>query len=83
MWKFAIYATIFYLIVLLISKIFDKRKVKKYGRDVVIGRVNRDDDPSDDGNGNAGTDKQQPCNDRNDWEFNFRCPLYFPTLWNV
>lgn len=64
-WKWAIYATIFYLVVLLISKIFDKRKVKKYGRNITI-RNNRNDDTNDVGNGNAGTDKQQPCNDRDD-----------------
>lgn len=66
MWKILFWVVLAYCVIWIIDKIFNKRKVKKYGRDVVIGRVNRDDDPSDDGNGNAGTDKQQPCDDRND-----------------
>ena len=56
-WKWAIYATIFYVIISIISKIFDKRKVKKYGRNITI-RNNRNDDPNNDGAGDVGTDKQ-------------------------
>ena len=62
MWKVAIYVTIGYLILLLITKIFDKRKVKKYGRDITIngpiGNNPADDSGNDNGTGNVGTDKQ-------------------------
>ena len=63
MWKVAIYVTIGYLILLLITKIFDKRKVKKYGRDITInGNITGDNSANDSGNdngtGDVGTDKQ-------------------------
>lgn len=58
MWKIAIYATIGYLIILLITKIFDKRKVKKYGRDITInGNINGNNRKDNDGNGTIRTDK--------------------------
>lgn len=58
MWKVLIYVTIAYLILTLITKIVDKRKVKKYGRDIVINGTIRDDSTDNDGNGNAESDKQ-------------------------
>ena len=58
MWRIAIYATIFYLIMVLITKIFEKRKVKKYGRNIEIDRTDGNDSGSNNGTGDAGTDKQ-------------------------
>lgn len=59
MWKVALYVTIGYLILLLVTKIFEKRKVKKYGRNITInGAIRNDSDGNDDGNGDSGTDKQ-------------------------
>lgn len=63
MWKIALWTTLAYCIIWLITKIFDKRKVRKYGKNITIGRAdNRNDTGNDtannDGNTNVGTDKQ-------------------------
>lgn len=59
MWKVALYVTIGYLILLLVTKIFEKRKVKKYGRNITInGAIRNDSDGSNNGTGDSGTDKQ-------------------------
>lgn len=59
MWKVAIWTTVAYGIIWLITKIFDKRKVKKYGRNITIGRANNGNDTTNnDGNADVGTDKQ-------------------------
>lgn len=57
-WKFLLWTAIFYAVIWIISKIFDKRKVKKYGRDITINGPIRDDITDDDGNGSAESDKQ-------------------------
>lgn len=60
-WKFLIIAVIFYLAVSLITKIADKRKVKKYGRDINIYNTSRNDNTTsgdNDGTADVGTDKQ-------------------------
>lgn len=60
-WKFTIYAIIFYLVVSLITKICDKRKVKKYGKDIVINdkRNNNGNNTTDNvGSGSTKPDKQ-------------------------
>lgn len=50
MWKFVIYAGIFYLIMLLLNKIFAKGKVKKYGRDI---EFDNDENNNNNDNGNS------------------------------
>lgn len=60
-YKFLIIAIIFYVSVSLLTKIVNKRKVKKYGRDIDIYRKRGDDNTTsgdNDGTADSGTDKQ-------------------------
>lgn len=66
MWgiKILIYSVIFYVAISIISKIVEKRKVKKYGKDITIDGTDRNDSGSNSRTGDAGTDKQQSGDNR-------------------